>query len=197
MLNGGFYSFFILALYLIFLTYIMVKAGWEQQRAQEVFYQKSPDVIVVFTGDEGRIAHALELVKRNPSAKLVISGVYEKNSFHTILVNQIEESETLRAQELLESSDVQVKLDYDSKNTIENVKETLELLEKADYTAEKILIISSDYHIYRIKTIFENIVSPDKSWEFYFDSVESELNQNTVKKLLKESLKIFRTWFLV
>ena len=152
---------------------------------------KSPDAIAVFTGDKGRIAYALDLLRKNPSAKLLISGV-GANSYPTIVNNQV----TPSAAQVVTNVGLQVDLDYESKNTFEHVRETVEFLQK-NPDANKVLIISSDYHIMRIKLIISHYMSDSKQ-EFFFDSViNSYTSWSDVKKLLFETLKLGRTFVLL
>ncbi len=175
-----------------FISYIPIYAKMQKEKAAGAFYQKSPDAIAVFTGDKGRIAHALDLIQKNPSAKLFISGVYATNSFKTLVDSQ---SEIQNKLEMLESSNVQVDLDYESRNTFENVRETVQFLQKNQFN--KVLIISSDYHIFRINMIFSHFISGPKP-EFYYDSVINKYSTwNDVRKLLKESVKFVRAFVLL
>lgn len=176
-----------------FISYIPIYAKMQKEKAAGAFFQKSPDAIAVFTGDKGRIAHALELIQKNPSAKLFISGVYATNSFKTLVDGQPDIQNKL---EMLESSNVQVDLDYESKNTFENVRETVQFL-KQNKQLNKVLIISSDYHILRISMIFSHFITSSKP-EFYYDSVINKYSTwNDVRKLLKESVKYIRALVLL
>lgn len=185
-------SVFVLSvvLYVTFVAYIPIYARMQKEKAAGAFYQKSPDAIAVFTGDKGRIAYAMELLKKNPTSKLFISGVYATNSFQTLLKKQSNNPDT--TQELSEPS-MQVDLDYESKNTFENVRETVHFL-KSNPGLNKVLVISSDYHIMRVNLIISHFMTGDKP-EFYFDSVPNEYTSwKETKKLLKESLKVARTF---
>jgi uncharacterized SAM-binding protein YcdF (DUF218 family) len=179
------------AFLLSFIVYIPIYAKMQKGRSAGAFYQKSPDAIAVFTGDKGRIAHALDLLKKNPSSKLFISGVYAANSFQTLIDKQASD---LRPD--VQDNGMQVDLDYESKNTFENVRETVEFL-KANPDFQKVLIISSDYHIMRIKLIISHYVKGERP-EIYFDSVINKYTTwNDIKKLLKETVKISRTFFML
>jgi uncharacterized SAM-binding protein YcdF (DUF218 family) len=183
-----------IALIMSFIVYIPVYAKMQKGLSAGVFYQKSPDAIAVFTGDKGRISYAIELLKKNPSSKLFISGVHAANSFQTLVEKQT--NPDLPPGEMVEDSGMQVDLDYESKNTLENVRETLEFL-KNNPGFNNVLIISSDYHILRIKLIMSHYLSGKKP-DFYFDSVTNKYNSwKDVKKLLLESVKITRTFFLL
>jgi hypothetical protein len=134
----------------------------------------------------------MELLKKNPSAKLFISGVYAANSFQTLIEKQANPT----TGETINNFGMQVDLDYKSQNTFENVRETVNFL-KNNSEFKKVLIISSDYHIMRIKLIMSHYIKKDKP-EFYFDSVNTSYSSwHDIKKLLLESVKITRTFFLV
>jgi uncharacterized SAM-binding protein YcdF (DUF218 family) len=174
-----------------FIIYIPIYAKMQKGRAAGAFYQKSPDAIAVFTGDSGRISYALEHLKKNPTSKLFISGVHAANSFKTLIDKQANSSG-----EVVNNVGMQVDLDYESKNTFENVRETVQFL-KNNPGFDKVLIISSDYHIMRIKLIISNEMTGNKP-ELYFDSVSNSYSSwSDIKKLLKEAVKISRTFFLM
>jgi uncharacterized SAM-binding protein YcdF (DUF218 family) len=176
-----------------FIIYIPIYAKMQKGRAAGAFYQKSPDAIAVFTGDKGRISYALEHLKKNPSAKLFISGVHAANSFKTLIEKQ---ASPMTSGEVVNNVGMQVDLDYESKNTFENVRETVQFL-KHNPGFDKVLIISSDYHIMRIELIISHEMTGDKP-ELYFDSVDSSYTSwKEIKKLLKEAVKISRTFFLM
>lgn len=186
---GAFISSLTIALLITFIVYIPIYAKMQKSRASGAFFQKSPDAIAVFTGDKGRIAYAMELLKKNPTAKLFISGVHSKNSFQTLLNKQVTPGATAE----LSAESMQVDLDYESKNTFENVRETAQYL-KTNPDMKKILIISSDYHIMRINLIISHFNDSSKT-EFYYDSVPNSYSSwKETKKLLKETVKIIRTF---
>jgi uncharacterized SAM-binding protein YcdF (DUF218 family) len=189
-ISGAFISAISLALIVTFIVYIPIYAKMQKGRAAGAFFQKSPDAIAVFTGDKGRISYAMELLKKNPTSKLFISGVHAANSFQTLLNKQAPNPTT---SEELSSPSMQVDLDYESKNTFENVRETVQFL-RSNPELKKVLIISSDYHIMRVNLIISHILSNTKT-EFYFDSVPNEYTSwKETRKLLKEALKIARTF---
>jgi uncharacterized SAM-binding protein YcdF (DUF218 family) len=191
-ISGVFMSFLSVALIATFIVYIPIYARLQKARAADAFFQKSPDAIAVFTGDKGRIAYATELLKKNPTSKLFISGVYASNSFQTLLNKQVSPDTS----EELAGSGMQVDLDYESKNTFENVRETVQYL-KDNQQLRKVLIISSDYHIMRVKLIISHFME-GSDIEFYFDSVPNNYTSwKETRKLLKEAVKIARTFVLV
>lgn len=191
-ISGAFLSGLTIALLVTFIIYIPIYAKMQKGRANGAFFQKSPDAIAVFTGDKGRIAYAMELLKKNPTSKLFISGVHAANSFQTLLSKQSIPTTT----EELSAAGMQIDLDYESKNTFENVRETVEYL-KSNPDLKKVLIISSDYHIMRVKLIISHFMDSSKK-EFYFDSVPNTYTSwKETRKLLKEAVKIMRTFVLL
>ena len=175
-----------------FIVYIPIYAKMQKGRAAGAFFQKSPDAIAVFTGDKGRIAYAMELLKKNPSSRLFISGVYATNSFQTLIDKQTDPMTSIE----LQKPETPVDLDYKSKNTFENVNETVKFL-RLNPNYNKVLIISSDYHIMRINLIISHFMS-SKQTEFFFDSVPNTYNTwDDTRKLLKEAIKIVRTFVIL
>ena len=191
-ISGAIVSAAAFALIATFIVYIPIYAKMQKGRAAGAFFQKSPDAIAVFTGDKGRIAYAMDLLKKNPTSKLFISGVYASNSFQTLLNSQANPQSI----EQLSEAGMQIDLDYESKNTFENVRETVTFL-KTNPDLKNVLIISSDYHIMRVKLIISHFLSSSKT-EFYFDSVPNTYTSwQDMRKLLKESAKILRTFFIL
>lgn len=171
-----------------FLFYILVVAQSERNRVSEGLFQKSPESIVVFTGDKGRLARALELLKRWPTAKLLISGVHGSNNLSTIVAGQAD------AQALLDSG-TQVELDYDALDTMGNVRETLEHLGQASEKTERLLVVTSDYHVLRVRMIFQKEMGEKNTMKVFYEGVPTP--RNDLKKLMKESIKILRGWVIL
>jgi len=185
-------SFSLITLATTFIIYIPIYAKLQKGRASGALFQKSPDAIAVFTGDKGRIAYAMELHKKNPSSKFFISGVHAANSFQTIVDKQVKTLDS----EAVSNAGIQADLDYKSRNTFENVRETVQFL-KENPGLTRILIISSDYHIMRIKLIISHYMSGSGT-QFYFDSIPTDYSEwNEFRKLLKESVKLLRTFFIL
>ena len=190
-LSGGVVFFVGLVLIVTFIAYIPIFAKMQKSRAAGAFFQKSPDAIAVFTGDKGRIAYAIDLIKKNPSSKLFISGVHTANSFQTLLEYQGDQL----ARDL-DNIDSQFDLDYESRNTFENVRETVQFM-KQNPQLNQVLIISSDYHIMRVSLIISHFMKNDRP-EFYFDSVLNSYNSwRDLRKLLVEAVKLARTFFIL
>lgn len=98
------------------------------------------DGIVVFTGSSGRIELGLKLFKDGLGKKLFISGVH-KGVKAEILAKKQSVSDDLRSY----LKDQQ--LGYEAQNTKENVKETLEWIEKNKI--KSIRLVTADYHVFR------------------------------------------------
>ena len=176
--------------YFVFLLIILMTAKSEQTRVSEGLYQKSADAIVVLTGDKGRIKRALALTTKWPEARVIISGVYGTNTLKTIVTGQV------GAEELLKSP-VQVEIDYEALDTLGNVRETLEHLDVSNTEIKRVLVVTSDYHVMRVRMIFEHLMK-NQTFEVYYEGVESNWSKwNNISKLLKESLKTLRVWVIL
>jgi uncharacterized SAM-binding protein YcdF (DUF218 family) len=173
--------------YVTFLATILVVARNERERWAQGLFQRNPDALVVFTGDKGRIQRSIEMLKRWPEAQLLISGVHGANSLKTLVAGQSD------AQTLLDSP-AQVELDYEALNTMGNVRETLEHLGPK---ARSLLVVTSDYHVMRVRMIFHADQSPNKPEVFFEGIPASYTSWKQVKKLVLESVKIVRVWMLL
>ena len=170
--------------------YIPIFAKEQKRIADEAFFQRSPDVIAVFTGDVGRIDYALKKGEKSPSTKIFISGVYVKNSLKTLLNKQ---GKFISVDEYLNQESHHVEIDYLARNTVENGLTTLRYLKTLD-VHKNVLIISSDYHIFRISKIMNSLKDENSDYNFYFDSIPSNYTKiANLKKLIKEVYKFFKT----
>ena len=174
----------------IFLCYtfvcaiLLLDARNEGKNAKATFVQSPPDLIVVFTGGQGRIEYAVKRAQEFKQPNVFITGVHEKNSVKT-LMNPLTES-------VGDQTD-HIELDYTARNTVENVVSTLKYL-RNNRGLNKILVISSDYHIMRIKMIFGTLVQDQEKFEFFFSPVPSNyLSMRSIKILYTEVFKLART----
>ncbi len=167
------------------LSYILILYSQnENVKTKETFYKKRPDIIVVFTGDRGRIQEAIGLAKEYSQENILISGVHSKNSVNT-LVQSHQISDEINHDFL--------DIDYNARNTYENVLETLQALRKKN-GIETVLIVSHDYHILRIKSILNSRRRKSDHYQFYFWGVKSPLTSiRSLKIIYKEVFKYFRT----
>lgn len=153
------------------------------------FYQRSPEAIVVYTGDRGRIERAFELAKKMPGSKLLITGVHNNNSLKTIASSQID---SLDPEVFVKKYDHLVDIDYEAKNTIENVLATL-IYSRQNKMNNNLIIVSSDYHIPRICLINQFLKEPKDNAILHYISVETtETNFYNLKRYLKESLRLVK-----
>ncbi|MFZ9001756.1 MAG: YdcF family protein [Bacteriovoracaceae bacterium] len=153
--------------------------------SENTFFKSSPDLIAVFTGDLGRIPFALEKAQLHKETQLFITGVYSKNSINSILSKYREETPI---------NQEQMHVDYLARNTVENVLSTLRFLRSQD-EINRILVISHDYHIMRIKLIMENLKAETDPYEFYYSGVKTDYtNLRNLKVLYKEVYKLIRTY---
>ncbi len=162
---------------------ILLDSRNESKASKSVFVQNPPDLIVVFTGDKGRIKYAIEKAKELKQPNVFISGVHQSNSVQTI-IDPIDPT--------LSQAD-HFEIDYTARNTVENVIQTYKYL-RANRGLHKILIISSDYHIMRIKQILQSLKTEEDQFEFFFSPVKSDyLSGRNIKLLYTEVYKIIRT----
>jgi uncharacterized SAM-binding protein YcdF (DUF218 family) len=173
----------------VFLTYsfvcsiLLLDARNETKNSKTTFVNSPPDLIVVFTGGPGRIEYAVKKAQEFKQPNVFISGVYEKNSVKS-LINPINRNST-------ETDHIEI--DYTARNTVENVISTLKYL-RNNRGLNKILIISSDYHIMRIKQILNTLSREDDKFNFYFSAVPSNyLHLRNIKLLYIETFKLVRT----
>ncbi len=172
-------------LYLIGGYFFILAGRKENQKTAEAFYQSRPDLIVVFTGAQGRIPHAIQQAKRFKQGHIFITGVNARNSVNTLITP---------AQINDELDPNLLEIDYLARNTVENAIFTVRYLQKSP-GFKRIMVVSHDYHILRIKTIINHITkdNPDQ-YEFYYEGVISDYSKiKTLKILYKEVYKWART----
>lgn len=182
------------ALLLLFsLSFIYLVAGYffvlysinENDKSQEHFFKDAPDLIVIFTGQSGRIPYGISVAKNYNQSNIFITGVYEKNSVQTLLA-------PLELEDKIDHNLLDI--DYYARNTVENCISTLRYLrEKKGF--KNILVISHDYHIPRIKTIFHSIMADDDDYEIYYSGVSTDYTEwRNLKILYTEVYKYLRTY---
>lgn len=170
------------ATYSFFCSILLLDARNETKNAKASFVLTPPDLIVVFTGGPGRIEYAVKKAQEFKQPNVFITGVHEKNSVKS-LINPIDPTEETD----------HIELDYTARNTVENVVSTLKYL-RSNRGLNKILIISSDYHIMRIKQIINTLVKEDDKFTFFFSAVPSNyLHFRNIKILYTETFKLVRT----
>lgn len=171
-------------------VYLPIHAKNRKEQARQMFFEKAPDAIAVFTGDSGRIAYTLSMANKYPSAKIFISGVYAKNNLKILLEKQ---GKNISVDQYLDQESHHIELDYLARNTVENGISTLNYLNRTQ-GFEDILIVSSDYHILRIELIMRTLLSSSESYNFYYDSIKTDYSKwKNLKKLFKEVYKLLKT----
>jgi len=178
---------------LLTLFFIYLIAGYffilfsfnENNESKQRFFKDAPDLIVIFTGQSGRIPYGMSLAKKYNQSNIFITGVYEKNSVQTLLAPL--ELEDKIDRNLLD-------IDYYARNTVENCLSTLRYLRKKK-GFKNILVISHDYHILRIQTIFHSIMMKDDDYNIYYSGVETNYTKwKNLKILYTEVYKFIRTY---
>lgn len=186
--NTSFLVFLGAIFYTIFCLLFLIVSKNETTLSKEAFFKRPPDLIVVFTGDKGRIPHAMTLAKEFNQSNIFITGVYSKNSVNTII--QPLNLEGIVNPDLLS-------IDYLARNTVENVLATLQFL-RSKNGINSVLIISSDYHIMRIKLIIDKLKVKDDNYVFNFSGVPTNYSElRSLKVLYTEAFKFLRTYFFL
>ena len=143
----------------------------------------SIDSIVVLTGDKFRISKGMEILSNGIGEKLLLSGV-NKNINLINIKNEFPNYKNF--------FDCCVDIDNISSNTFENSRETFLWVEKNKYIS--VLVVSSDYHMPRVKLEFERFFETGNT---YYHPVNSNNDVNAIgkiKKLFFEYVKYMRTY---
>lgn len=183
-----------LSLVLLFLIYticcflFILVSNNENKVTKEAFFQKNPDLLVVFTGDSGRIPFAIDKAKEYPSSQIFITGVYAKNSIKTLIAPLGIEGEI----------DLnRLEIDHLARNTVENVVATLRFL-RTKKNHKTAMVISHDYHIMRIKIIVDKLMTEEDRYNFYYYGVQTDYTSfRNLKILYKEVFKLARTYLFL
>lgn len=160
------------------------------QSSQEKFFQRSPDLIAVFTGDSGRINRALKLSLEHQTSKILISGVYDKNNLNVLLKAHFGDQYSEGDENQLSYFSRLIELDFEAQNTYQNVAMTLEFLKKQE-SFQNILIVSSDYHIPRINLIIKKL-NTDPNYQFYFEGTKTRTSFSYLRNIFIEHLKVLK-----
>jgi uncharacterized SAM-binding protein YcdF (DUF218 family) len=177
--------------FILMCIYFPIYAQKQNELSKQVFFQKSPDVIAVFTGDTGRLDLAFKKAEQHPSAKVFITGVFAKNNLAILLKNQ---GKLISVQEYLDEQSHHIEIEYLARNTVENGLATLNYLSKLGQQQPKVLIISSDYHIFRVGSIMQALIGSSQHVDFYYESIPIDYNKvSNIRKLIREVYKFFKT----
>lgn len=175
--------------YLVLCLALITIARQNTRQADLAFFQKQPDLIVVYTGDQGRIPYAIQKARAFRQSQIFISGVYKTNSVDSLVTPLTNEANDIDINML--------EIDYQARNTVENVMATYQHL-RQNHALQKVLIVSHDYHIARIMKIVESLRRDDDTTEFYYSGVESDFTTpRNIKILGTEAFKYLRTWLFL
>lgn len=187
--NMAAFLIFIGSAYVIVCLALVTVARQATRQADLAFFQKQPDLIVVFTGDQGRIPYAIQKARAFRQSQIFISGVYKTNSVDSLVAPLADEVNDIDINML--------EIDYQARNTVENVMFTYKHL-RHNFALRKVLIISHDYHLARIIKIVESLRRDDDKTEFYYSGVETDFTKwRNLKILATEAFKFTRTWLFL
>jgi uncharacterized SAM-binding protein YcdF (DUF218 family) len=180
-------------IYIFLGLYTLQVARNENQGTKDFYFKKSPDLLVIYTGDVGRIPYGIEKALEFKSRKVFISGVYNSNTIKDVMEFQF--PNYLKKNSLDHNA---IEIDYLAQNTIENVFSTIRLL-RHDPTLKKVIIISSDYHILRIKILMYMMWPKEgEKIDIHYLGLESDYSQwRNIKILMKEILKTIKGLCLI
>lgn len=175
-------------------AYIPLYSNSEADQANAEFFKKDPDLIAVYTGDTGRIDYTINLANKYKTTKILISGVYSANTVKSLIEKNVQLSPTVE-QNLIESN--RIEIDHVARNTMENVISTFHFL-RTNKTYKKVLVVSNDYHIMRIKMIVEKIKTSKDPYEFYYKGIPTDYTQlRNIKVLYMEVIKYVKAKFFL
>ena len=143
------------------------------------------DGIVVLTGDQFRIAKGIDLLKRNPNKKLLISGV-NKNINPVDIMKEFPSS--------INFFQCCIDIGKDAKNTFENIIETFEWMKSNEFTS--IIIVTSDYHLPRVKLEINRFID---NQQIFYEAVKTDESDSILrlKKITLEYIKYIRTFLSI
>lgn len=128
----------------------------------------SNEILVVLTGDTGRIPRALELLKKRSEARLIVSGA-AKGVQLADMVNQ----QGASTENLTRVWD-KIILESESASTVENAIYTRTQIGRP--LPERLILITSDYHMDRSLGIFRSVFPGVEIVPFCVSSDWSEKN---------------------
>ena len=139
---------------IFFLVLILLSISWwayylfnhfpERYYGKEKEFSNSESAVIVLTGGKGRFEKGFSLLRDNVSDKLFISGVFPGVDLKKSI------SLENRDRDLF---DCCVFSDSKAVNTVQNAKEVNKWL--TEYKISKLFVVSSYYHLPRVKIIFE------------------------------------------
>lgn len=182
-------SFFLFFTFYTIMCLIFISVSNKEGLSSETkLFNRSPDLIVIFTGDKGRIPLGIEMAEKYHQSHIFITGVFSKNSVDTLL-------DPMKTGGSIDRNFLEI--DYLARNTFENALSTYRYVQN-NTGLDKILIISHDYHIMRIKKLMEAIQKSEDPYEFYYRGVKTDYRSfRNIKLLYKEVFKLLRTYLFL
>lgn len=156
--------FFFFVWFLVFISFCLVtsRASWVTSFLVHSFsfvdmphsnkLRKEPLLIVVLTGDEGRVEKGLQMLKNNPSSFLFISGVNKGISMDNFLSIYHVDMKSLKRR---------IEIGYVAHNTQQNATETAEWLVNSMIVSKRqnIALVTSSYHMIRSILEFHHVLN--------------------------------------
>ena len=145
------------------------------------------DAIIVLTGDKNRISEGINILKNGYGSRLLISGVNKKIS-NAKIKNLY--GNDLKSKRLF---DCCIDIDRISTNTFENSRETY--LWSRELGFKNLLIITSHYHVPRVKLEFSRFFNYDDLLYSSVDTINniSDISFELIRKVILEYTKYLRT----
>lgn len=188
------FFFILIALFFVYTFscwYLLYFAKSAMEASKSALNLRSPDLVAIFTGDGGRISQGLRWIKKNPEVKIFITGVYNRNTINSLIRHN-------KIKDLSDTELDHIDIDYQARNTVENVLSTLLYIRKKQQSYKRILVISSDYHLSRINLIFNKIRSPSDDFQVLLLGSESKFdNLRSIRILYREVYKWIQTYFFL
>jgi len=180
------FATFLLIYLLLGITFIRFSDD-QRKFTEKALFNNPPDLIVVFTGGKGRIQTAFEKSLEFKQSHIFITGVYSKLTVEQLL-KQYDHIATIDPNSF--------EIDYEAHNTVENVISTLRYI-KQNSNLKKVMVISSDYHIMRIKHII-NTIKLNTNAIFFFYGIPTDYTKIwNIKLLYVELYKFLKTWIFL
>jgi len=122
----------------------------------ELLRSEKRDCGIVLTGGSGRVRDGIVLLSRGQIGKLILSGVNPKSSFQDIYPDIAFYPDVSLSNVVLEKT---------SSSTVTNAQSSLIIVEAL--SCKTVVLITSDYHMYRALRTFRAVFPPTVSMEPY------------------------------
>lgn len=143
---------------------------------------KDNSIIIYLAGNPKRFDIVYELYLQNPNNHVLISSF---NDYSPLRGNK-----TLLKQCYFDLKPEQVITEYFSTSTYNSALEISKILKKFEF--DQLYIVTSDYHIYRTKLIFDKILS--EYHLYYVPMKEKYKTKNYISEMIKFILYFFKSY---